>query len=185
MADDPEILLDRETVLAAMRELVSGLRERGVAAGIRVVGGAAIAIQYNHDRPPTTDVDAFMHPGDEVREVAGEIAARRGWPSNWLNDKALQFATHRDGPGDWTVLVDDAAAVVSVASAEMLFAMKANACRGVRDGRDLLTLAQVCGITTLAEAEEVYDRYFPEDVMKEKGVRWLQMHFRGENPFDL
>jgi hypothetical protein len=185
MPDDPPILLDRDMVIDAMTELVATLRERGVAAGIRLVGGAAISIQYNHDRPPTTDVDAFLYPGEEILEVAAEMTVRRGWKPGWLNDKALAFTTHHDTPQDWTVILDDEDAVVSVASAELLFAMKANASRGVRDGRDLLTLADVCEITTIDQAEEVFERYFPQDVMKAKGVRWLQAHFRGEDPFDV
>jgi len=185
MASGPSILLDRATVLDALTELVAALRDRGVAATIQIVGGAAINLGYDLGRPPTVDVDAFVAPAGEILEVVAAVAAGRGWRTDWLNDKALAFASHHDVPQDWTVVIEDGPVVVSIASAELLFAMKANACRGARDGRDLLVLADRCGITTIGDAEAVFDRYFPHDVFDQKGLRWLRAHFRGEDPFDV
>jgi hypothetical protein len=184
MPDDP-ILFDRRTILDALTELVAALHERGVTAGIRLIGGAAIALAYDAERPPTTDVDALLYPSEPILAVATEIAQRRGWKHDWLNDKAVGFMTHHDTAADWTVVLQDGDATASIASAELLFAMKLNACRGVRDGQDLLTLADVCGVTSISRAEAIFDRYFPRDVVNAKGVRWLEAHFRGENPFDV
>ena len=43
------------------------LNERGIRAGLFVVGGAAMAIAYD-TRRTTTDVDAIFTPTSEVRE---------------------------------------------------------------------------------------------------------------------
>ena len=179
------ILFDRVMLLDAMVELASELQARGVAARINVIGGAAIALQYDPDRPATTDVDAFAHPAAEVLDAAATVGRRHGWPADWLNTNAKAFASHHDSPEDWTAVLDTSGLTVSVASAALLFAMKANASRGIRDGRDLLTLADCCGITSLVSAEAVFDRYFPRDVLPDKAVRWLDAYFRGEEPFAL
>lgn len=184
MGPDP-VLFDRNMLLDAFVELATELQARGVVARIRVIGGAAITLRYDPDRPATTDVDAFAHPASAVLDAAADVGRRHGWPVDWLNTRAKAFASHHDSPEDWTVVLDTSGLIVSVASAELLFAMKANASRGVRDGRDLLILADCCGITSVASAEAVFDRYFPRDVMPDKAVRWLGAHFRGEEPFAL
>src|SRR5437588_8183746 len=114
MTDSSEPLLDHDTLLDVLRDLVRRLHERDIAAGIRVVGAAAIALEYDHDRPQTRDVDAYLSPAEPILKVAAEMAAERGWKADWLNTKAIMFQSHFDGPGDWNVVIDEGDVTLSV-----------------------------------------------------------------------
>ncbi len=56
----------RPDIRSALADLGRRLTADGVEAGIRVVGGAAIALEYDTSRDRTRDVDAFVHPFDDV-----------------------------------------------------------------------------------------------------------------------
>jgi hypothetical protein len=63
----------------------------GIVASIRVVGGAALAIEY-FERPATRDVDCLLSPADDIKAVAADLAHAHGWPEDWLNDKVVMCA---------------------------------------------------------------------------------------------
>lgn len=109
-------LLEPEEIRSALQELARRLSEAHIPAGIRVVGGAAVAIAYFAERPATTDVDVFLTRADDVKEVAGALGRERGWPETWLNDKALAYASHYDSAADWTLFLQDGEVTVHVAS---------------------------------------------------------------------
>jgi hypothetical protein len=50
--------LDRDDIIAGLRDLISELRSAGEIAGIRLVGGAALALRY-FDRGTTRDLDTL------------------------------------------------------------------------------------------------------------------------------
>jgi len=181
MTDGADPLLDHDTLLDALGDLVRRLRERRVSAGIRLVGAAAIALAYDHDRPETRDVDAYLTPAGLILEVATSIAEERGWKTDWLNTKVVMFQSHHDGPEDWNVVIEEDGVTVSVASAELLLAMKLLASRGTRDAEDIAILLEASGITTLEEAKDVFDRYYPDDEIKPQGVRVVEAWLRGES----
>lgn len=57
--------LDRSDIIGALRELISELRSAGEVAGIRIVGGAALALLY-FDRGTTQDLDSLhIQPGSD------------------------------------------------------------------------------------------------------------------------
>lgn len=60
--------LDRDDIISGLRDLVSELRAAGEIAGIRLVGGAALALRY-FDRGTTQDLDT--------------LHIRPGWTSPW------------------------------------------------------------------------------------------------------
>src|SRR5437763_200774 len=99
-------LLGPDDILDALRELARRLDAADVTAGVRVVGGAALAIEY-FDRPATRDVDGFLYPADDVKAVAKQIGEERGWPPGWLNDKALMFQSHQDNEADWKTVIKE------------------------------------------------------------------------------
>jgi len=53
--------LDRNDIIMGLRELISELRAKGEVAGIRLVGGAALALRY-FDRGTTQDLDTLAEP---------------------------------------------------------------------------------------------------------------------------
>ncbi len=58
-------LLDRDDVELLLRELAQRLHTVGITAGIRVIGGAAIALM-NSDRRSTADIDAVPRDADDI-----------------------------------------------------------------------------------------------------------------------
>jgi hypothetical protein len=68
--------LDRDEIIAGLRDLVSELRAAGEIAGIRLVGGAALALRY-FDRGTTQDLDALhVRPGSD-ESVAAQLHGSR------------------------------------------------------------------------------------------------------------
>ncbi len=72
------ITFDRAAIVAALDELVTHLGRANVAARIRIVGGAAIALQYEREAV-TTAIDALYGREPAVEEAAHHIARSRGW----------------------------------------------------------------------------------------------------------
>lgn len=160
------VTLTREDIIAGLAELVGHLHHAGVPARVHLVGGAAIALTINADRVATRDVDAPLTPAADVLAAAKKVAVARGWPDDWLNDKAAQFVP--DGYGrqpEWTTVHKDHLVTIEAASAETLLAMKLHATqrRRLREADDLLALLPTCGISTLDEAEALYTGFYPGD----------------------
>lgn len=79
--------LARSDIIGALRELISELRSAGEVAGIRIVGGAALALLY-FDRGTTQDLDSLhIQPGSDeaVAAAATRVAVQHGWDPLWLN----------------------------------------------------------------------------------------------------
>ena len=82
--------LDRDDLIRGINAVIAKLRTAGQPAGIRVVGGAALALRY-FDRRTTADIDAQLHPEPPILAAAMEVANENGWPHDWLNSNATIF----------------------------------------------------------------------------------------------
>ena len=160
MTGDRRQILTRDDIVAGLRELIAELASRGQTARIRLVGGAAIALTVDADRPSTVDIDAPLDPTGPVLEAAAAIAARHGWRTDWINDAATMFLPSGLGirTPEWRTVHQGPHVTVQVASPQTLRAMKLHATprRGNRDAGDLAALLPVCGITSLAAAVQLY-----------------------------
>ena len=58
--------LDRDDIIAGLRELIAELRADGEVVGIRLVGGAALSLRY-FDRGSTQDLDSLHVPLADTR----------------------------------------------------------------------------------------------------------------------
>jgi len=155
-----------------LRELARRLREADAPVGIRIVGGAAIALM-NDQRRATRDIDAALHPADVVKAAAAAIAQAHGLPLDWLNDAALAYIP-LVGAEDWIEVVREGSVTVSIGSPQMLLAMKLYANRGRRDADDIDYLLGVCGVTTVQDAQEIYERYHAQDVLTDAAVTRIE-----------
>ncbi|MBT2518198.1 hypothetical protein J7E29_12180 [Streptomyces sp. ISL-90] len=175
-------LFDRDLLEESLRQLVARLRESGTRSGIRV-GGAAIALRY-FERDSTVDIDAhFIGSTDAVEAAARAIARANDWPDDWLNNKAAGFIPEYGAtPVQWVTLHDDGEVVIEVASPEALLAMKLKANRPGRDDTDAAKLMAICGIATLAEAEELYEEYYSGEVLPERAIRMVELILRAGVP---
>ncbi|GAA4369171.1 hypothetical protein [Agromyces bauzanensis] len=170
---------DRDLLEVGLRQLVARLRESGVRSGIRIVGGAALALRY-FDRESTVDIDAHFIGSPEVVENAAIAVARtNGWPDDWLNSKAAGFIPeYGSKPVEWATLHDDGAVIIEVARPEALLAMKLKANRPGRDDTDAAKLMAICGIATLDQAEQLYEEHYSGEVLPDRAIRMVEMILR-------
>lgn len=129
-----------EEIRELLGELGRRLEAEGIAADIKLVGGAAI-IFAGSDRRTTADIDAsYAHPQD-VNRIAAGMAVDYGLPDGWLNDNA---AAHIPENAQW-IEVQIGQVRLQRATDETLLAMKMAAERD-RDIPDLGFLADKLGL---------------------------------------
>jgi hypothetical protein len=161
-----------------LEELASRAQEAGISARVLVVGGAAISFHDAHRRL-TADVDAFILPDKALDDIADAMARAHDLPSDWINAGALAFLPPV-GLEDWHVVIEQGPVAVSIASPQLLLAMKLDANRGTRDSTDIEVLLTLCDITSVEEAQEIYERDHAQGVLTpsaEARVRaWLDSH---------
>lgn len=166
--------LDRDDIITGLRELIAELRAADQVAGIRLVGGAALALRY-FDRGTTQDLDSLhVRPGSDeaVAAAAARVAQRHDWDPAWLNFKVTQAdALPTLGRAvEWETIYDQDGIVIQVAAKEALLAMKLRANRPGRDTRDIRLLLGLCHITTLEGAEDFYEEFYPGDALTQRAV---------------
>lgn len=156
-------LLEPGDIQPLLRELARRVSANRARVGIRVVGGAAIAL-LNADRRVTQDIDVLIHPAGSVQDVVDEMAAEHGLRPDWLND-AVKAKTPFVGDDDWVELLREGDVSVFIASTPLLLAMKLSANRGIRDTDDIHFLLEACGVESLEQAQEIYERYHHQEVL--------------------
>lgn len=179
--------LDREDIISGLRDLVYELHATGEVAGIRLVGGAALVIRY-FNRRTTGDLDSLhIQPGsdDAVLAAASRVGDRRGWGPGWFNfavEHVDSVPTFGRRAVEWETIYDRDGVVIQVASKEVLLAMKLRANRPGRDVDDIRQLLALCGISTLEEAEEHYEGFYPGDALTDRAIGMVERILDGGLP---
>jgi hypothetical protein len=170
-------MFDRDELHAALEALVDRIAATGATARIAMIGGAAMAF-LAESRDATRDVDATLHPRPVVLAAAHELALERGWPEDWINDKALAFWSD-DAPlyEVWTPLIDRDGVRILLAPPELLLAMKLLAGRGRRDFADIKLLVQHLGITSISDAITIFDKYYRDHEIPLRALHFLEEYF--------
>lgn len=140
-----------EDLRGLLTELGERLAAEGVHGEIYVVGGAALALEYD-ERRTTADIDAVLRPETTIRTIAAAMGEERGLPPNWINSSAAAFVPGGD-PG--TVILDLPGVAVAVAAPEHLLAMKMASYRPGQDQADLELLFTELGIASAEEAADL------------------------------
>lgn len=170
--------MDAERIRGLMTELVARLAAHGIRGGVRIVGGSAIALM-NPARRATHDIDAVLTPAEPILAAARDIAAERGLPGDWLND-AVKAYVPPVGEADWVEILREGEFSVAVGSARMLLAMKLYANRGRRDTEDIEFLLEACDVTSLEQAQEIFEEYHAQEVISASAAlrvqAWLDRH---------
>ena len=170
--------LERADIIEGLRELATQLHREGEVAGVRLVGGAALALRY-FDRGVTRDLDALhVHPGSDeaVAAAASHVAMKFGWEGDWLNF-AVTRADALPTMGravEWEAIYDSGGVAIYVASKEALLAMKLRANRPGRDTRDIRLLLGLGGLATLDEIEELYEEFYPGDALSDRALQMVE-----------
>lgn len=150
MAERSRHELSRADVHDLLVELGRRLDGEGIEATLYIVGGAAMAMEFDVRRV-TRDVDAIFHPRAAVLAHAQAMAEERELPDNWLNDNVRAFV-----PGDDSQAVPFSVPGLSVAlaSPRHLLAMKMAAFRPA-DKPDLEVLFRELSITRAEDAADL------------------------------
>jgi hypothetical protein len=176
----PSGIFDYDELVALLTELAE--RVDATYAGddlldIRIVGGAAISLAYNHDRDPTDDIDALRASKKQlVLAAAADMAHVHGLSENWVNFKVQMFAPDPMYPEpEWDVLIKVGKVRVLVPEPRMLLAMKLRAGRG-QDLGDIATLLEAAGISTYDDAVATFRAFYTDDPIKGRADAFLREH---------
>ncbi len=158
----------------AFTELGALARGEGKVIDLAVYGGSALMLASNF-RVATQDVDAVVE-GDQstVNRLAEEVARRRGWAADWLNDGVRTYLSPNvEGLAEHHELFraypseQDVGLRVFVPSPEYILAMKLMAMRldpagGKSDLADIVNLMEVVGLNTPDETIDFAASFYPE-----------------------
>jgi hypothetical protein len=151
---------DRDKIIELLTELGRRLSAQGVAGRLYVVGGAAMALEFD-TRRTTRDIDAVLHPPTTVAEVAASMATDLGLPSGWLSAAAQAFIPL---PDEDAVSFDVEGLQIAVSSAANLLAMKMAAGRP-QDMTDLVVLFRHLKIRSPERAVDMAERMYGDDAV--------------------
>jgi hypothetical protein len=169
------IRFDRSTLELGLQQLLTKLHAQDPPSGLRIIGGAALSLRY-FEREATVDIDA--HPiGDAGRVLAASraVAEDNGWPSDWLNNAASGFIPEYGRAAlSWETLYDRDGVTIQVASAEAMLAMKLRANRPGRDDLDIAKLMAICGVSTVDQAEELYESFYSTELLPNRAVAMVE-----------
>lgn len=175
------VKLTREEILNGLSRLLELCTTNSVAVRVQVVGGGAIVLKYNPNRQPTIDVDCVVlgESADRARfaELVLAVAAEFGWPDDWMNHKVGIFWPETNDDLGWVTILEEERSRIEVAGPRMLLAMKLRAGRPFRDMPDINVLLGTTRVNSIAAAEEVFDEYFPYDVIPARTMVWLRERF--------
>ena len=152
---------DRAKIIELLSELGRRLSAKGVAGRLYVVGGAAMALEFD-TRRATRDIDAIFHPQATVAGEAASMAADLGLPPGWLSDAAQAFVPLPDAD---PVSLDVEGLQIALSSPANLLAMKMAAGRP-QDITDLVVLFRLLKIKSPQQAVDMAKRiYGPDSVV--------------------
>lgn len=126
-------MLNRDTILEALRRLSERLEARGIVGELNLLNGKAMVLAFQARRS-TKDVDAIFAPAGIIRDEARAVAEEMDLPVDWLNDAAKGFVSPK---ADFHGLADlDLSHLrVQVPTAEYLLADEGDGCEGRRRQR--------------------------------------------------
>ncbi|MDR1818056.1 MAG: hypothetical protein LBR07_07825 [Puniceicoccales bacterium] len=161
--------LNKERILAALRRLGELALAEGTQLEIALYGGAVFTLVYE-SRATTKDVDAIARPSDLAKRLVAQVASEQKLVDEWLNDDVKMFLAGVGALRPLDTLALGEGIRISVPTAAYLLALKLRSCRrplaGVAgDYEDIRFLLKKMNITSVAEAEAVFERFFPEDAM--------------------
>jgi predicted nucleotidyltransferase len=149
---------DRNRIIELLTELGRRLSAKGVAGRLYIVGGAAMALEFD-TRRTTRDIDAVLHPPTTVADEAASMARELGLPPGWLSAAASPFIPLFD---EDPVSLDVEGLQVAVSSPANLLAMKMAAGRP-QDLTDLVVLFRHLKIRSPEQAVDIATRMYGDD----------------------
>jgi hypothetical protein len=126
-----------------------------------LLGGAFMYQAFQAD-PPTAHISALFRPSRPVREVAARIAAREGWPYEWLSEAVKAYLAGGAWPGPFLELSN-----LNVFHPPLAYALavKVAALRVEHEPRevdDVRYVLRALNVMSPDEALEIVGRYFSD-----------------------
>jgi hypothetical protein len=149
---------DRDKIMELLTELGRRLSARGVAGRLYVVGGVAMALEFD-TRRTTRDIDAIFDPPTTIADEAASMATDLGLPPGWLSAAAQAFIPL---PDEDPVSLDVEGLQVAVSSPANLLAMKMAAGRP-QDITDLVVLFRHLKVRSPEQAVDIAERMYGDD----------------------
>lgn len=146
--------------------LADKLHHRNVVGQIHVIGGHAMLLAYKPGRTATRDLAAQFAPHGPVTAAIRETAHDHQWPTTWLTDQAVSYASRT--PGEGARVFDHPHLHVAATPADHLLAVKTLAARTSRDAHDLRILFQHLSITRSPQVWPIIERFFPGTPIPER-----------------
>jgi hypothetical protein len=149
------------------------LRHSKIRGELYLVGGAVMCLAYNVRRS-TADVDALFEPIAQVREAAARVAAKSGFPADWLNDGVKGYLSEHV---DFAPFLELDHLKVMVAQPKYLLAMKCLAMRigaEFHDLDDVRFLLRLLDIRSYDQVLTVIAKYYPLERFPQKSLYALQ-----------
>ena len=171
-------MLTREEAEAALQELVAELEQRGHKSKIYIVGGAALMLGFGA-RDATRDIDAVITPRAEILQIVAEVARRKNLTDDWLNSAAAMYVPAWPDDPNPRIIISTERVQISIASAEMLLAMKIHASRGRQDIEDLRFLLAEVGIDNYEDAVSHFEHFYEDNPIKNRATKILFEIFGG------
>jgi hypothetical protein len=167
----PYTPLSQKKILDALRRLGELAAAEGAQVEIALYGGAVFTLVYG-SREATRDVDALFRPRAVAKRLAAQVAREQGLVEDWLNDDVRLFLAGVEAMRPLDSLDLGSGVRVVVPTAAYLLALKLRACRRPLPGYagdfdDIRFLLKKMEISSVAEAEAVFARFFPEDALSE------------------
>jgi hypothetical protein len=151
--------LARPEIASLLAELADRLAANQIQAHIKLVGGAALAMQH-YNRRGTVDIDAVLSPAGPILAVAAQIAAEHNLEPDWLNNKAQGFLPPGDLEETPDLVQQHNGVTIHAATARVLLAMKLRASRPAKDIDDIAVLIRACDIRSVDEANELLETFY-------------------------
>jgi hypothetical protein len=161
----------RDKIMELLTELGRRLSAKGVAGRLYVVGGAAMALEFD-TRRTTRDIDAIFDPPTTVADEAASMATDLGLPPGWLSAAAQAFIPL---PDEDPVSLDVEGLQVAVSSPSNLLAMKMAAGRP-QDITDLVVLFRHLKIRSPEQAVDIAERMYGDGSVVLSEPRESQLH---------
>jgi Nucleotidyltransferase of unknown function (DUF6036) len=155
-----DFLFNREEILASLHALSEVLEQRGSGPQtVVVVGGSFVTLQGMRTEG-TRDIDTANRLPDVLKDAAAEVAQRRGYRADWLNDRAVPFVPSEFSIDQCSVLMETGPLRVLTPPPETVFLMKLQASRS-RDQEDLIALWRECSFESFEAVVDQYQTAYP------------------------
>jgi hypothetical protein len=173
MSHDRNPIFTPERLGDALNELGQIAYEAGRVIDIAIYDGSCLMLVSNF-RIATADADAVAAQDQGFIDSAAQtIAARRGWPRDWLNDGVRTYLSPQvDGFEQQTLFrtyprEETPGLRVFIPTSEYMLAMKLMALRldpggSKSDLEDILNLMQVAGMKEKGDILQFASRFYPE-----------------------